>query len=150
ADNPDAGHAYFSLDTRTSHAVLAARSTAVAFGEVEGLVKRYLKMLTGRTYDVEPRADAGYRPPFATLRDDGADTTGPAGVPLAAFPLRADVFATSEANLRLYRLIAAQHAGRAAFASDAIAPSRAEFLARFTQPAIAEHLLAIFEGVRID
>src|SRR5205085_12600720 len=63
-EHPDAGAAYFGLDSRTSRAVLAAESTAVELPEVQGLLKRYLQMLTGRAWQVGGRADVGYRPPF--------------------------------------------------------------------------------------
>ncbi len=144
--NADAGHAYFGLDSRTSRAVLAAGSTAVAFSEVQGLLKRYLQMLTGESHAVAGRADVGYRPPFA-VRTGDADEDAAAEL---LFPVRVDCFPTSEANLRLYRLIAAQHAGRLAFGTLALDPPVAEFLGRFEHRAVAEHLLGIFEGVRID
>ena len=71
ADGREAGIAFFALDSRTSRAVLAASSTAVAFTEVRGLVKRYLHMLTGRDLEVDARADVGYRPPFLLLVEEG-------------------------------------------------------------------------------
>ena len=145
ADGDDAGVAYFALDSRTSRAVLAETSTAVAFAEVRGLLKRYLQMLCGRTIEIAARGDVGYRPPFFAPGEIGDDPTA-----VALFPAQVDVFATSEANLRVYRLIAAQHAARLAFGTAALAPPLAEFLARFEHPAIAEHLFAIFEGVRLD
>ncbi|MBI3770648.1 MAG: VWA domain-containing protein [Deltaproteobacteria bacterium] len=138
ADGRDPGLAYFALDSRTSRAVLAASSTAIAFTEVQGLVKRYLQMLCGHPVEVAARGDVGYRPPFL------ADGEG------ALFPTHVDVFATAEANLRVYRLIAAQHAARREFASAALVPPLAEFIGRFEYPAIAEHLFGIFEGVRLD
>lgn len=151
----EAGLAYFALASRTSRAVLDAASTAVTFPEVQGLLKRYLHMLTGRALAVAARADVGYRPPF-TVGVDGATEPAPAEVARAPreapalFPLRVDVFATAEANLRLYRLIAAHHAARLAFGTDALAPPLGEFLARFEHPGVAEHLFGIFEGVRLD
>ncbi len=162
ATSRDAGVAYFALDSRTSRAVLDAASTAVTFPEVQGLLKRYLQMLTGRALDVAARADAGYRPPFVVAgQEDGAAaaSAGPSGATggdrdgratPAFFPLRVDVFATTEANLRVYRLIAAQHAARAAFGTAELDPPLGEFLARFAHPAVAEHLFGIFEGVRLD
>jgi hypothetical protein len=151
ADGRDAGLAYFALDSRTSRAVLAASSTAVAFSEVQGLMKRYLHMLSGRTVEVAARGDVGYRPPFVVA--DTAASAPDAAVPLAGaalFPARVDVFPTTEANLRVYRLIAAQHAARLDFGTHALVPPLVEFLARFEYPAVAEHLFGIFEGVRLD
>ncbi|HEY2387549.1 MAG TPA: VWA domain-containing protein [Candidatus Binatia bacterium] len=153
ADGGDAGLAFFALDSRTSRAVLAASSTAVAFSEVRGLIKRYLHMLTGHMLEAEAHPEVGYRPPFLLLLDGaGAEEGGGDGAarPTALFPPRVDVFATTEANLRVYRAIAAQHAARLQFGTAALAPPVPEFLARFSHPAIAEHLLAIFEGVRLD
>jgi len=153
ADAGEAGLAYFALDSRTSRAVLAASSTAVAFSEVRGLIKSYLHMLTGLLLEAEAHPEVGYRPPFLLL-PDAAPTTDAGGDgaarPTALFPPRVDVFATTEANLRVYRAIAAQHAARLQFGTAALDPPVPEFLARFSHPAIAEHLLAIFEGVRLD
>jgi nitric oxide reductase NorD protein len=173
-ENPTAGRAYFSLDSRTSRAVLVTESTAVELAEVESLLRRYLHMLSGRTWRVAGDPAVTYRPPFATTHARGhaaapptigtdaslgsssdsalAPAAGEPGddTPEALFPLRVDVFPTAEANLRLYRLIAAQHAGRSEFGSDAIEPSLAGFLTSFEQPEVAAELLAIFEGVRVD
>jgi len=168
ADAVEAGRAYFALDSRTSRAVLAASSTAVPFTEVQGLLKRYLHMLSGRTVDVAARTDVGYRPPFIANADgdtEHARHTDPSHArdaehthrgyadetsDVALFPQHVDVFATAEANLRLYRLIAAQHAARVQFGSWTLVPPIVEFLRRFEHAGIAEHLLAIFEGVRLD
>jgi hypothetical protein len=153
AENAGAGLAYFGLDSRTSRAILAAGSTAVGFTEVQGLLTRYLHMLEGRPHKVAARADVGYRPPLATVAAPGAGTP-PGGTSStqeeALFPPRIDVFATTEANLRLYRLIAAQHAGRIDFGTEALEPPVRDFIARFEYPAIAEHLFGIFEGLRVD
>ena len=155
AENAGAALAYFGLDSRTSRTVLAAGSTAVSFTEVQGLLTRYLHMLGGRPRKVAARADVGYRPPFApdaalALDAAAAPAATPSADEEALFPLRADVFATTEANLRLYRLIAAQHAGRHDFGTAALKPPARDFLARFDQPAIAEHLFGVFEGLRVD
>ena len=144
AESAAAGRAYFGLDSRTSRAVLATESTAVEFAEVASLMRRYLHMLTGRTWHVAADALVMYRPPFASPAPDPADTLE------ALFPLRADVFPTAEANLRLFRLIAAQHAGRAEFGTDTLDPSVDAFLASFDHREIATELLAIFEGIRVD
>jgi len=149
-DSSSAGQAFFGLDSRTSRAVLATESTAVDFVEVEGLMRRYLQMLTGPTTPTSPTtrgwrvggdAHASYRPPFAVDPEREAE---------AIFPLRVDIFPTAEANLRLYRLVAAHHAGRREFGTDAMEPPVGEFLASFDHPEIATELLAIFEGVRLD
>lgn len=150
-DHPDAGAAYFGLDSRTSRAVLAAESTGVDFHEVQGLVKRYLQMLTGGSWQVNGRADVGYRPPF----EEPAGATEPApdaapAAPTALFPARLDTFPDAEGNLRLFRLIAAQHAGRRELASDALEPPLERFLAGFDHPGVAGELFAIFDGVRVD
>jgi len=151
ADSAEAGLAFFALDSRTSRAVLAASSTAVAFSEVRGLLKRYLHMLTGHDLDADARPEVGYRPPFLLLPDETGDASGESTVrPTALFPPRVDVFATTEANLRVYRVIAAQHAARLQFGTAALDPPIPRFLERFSHPPIAEHLLAIFEGVRLD
>jgi len=146
-DHPDAGAAYFGLDSRTSRAVLAAESTAIELPEVQGLLKRFLQMLTGEAWHVDGRADVGYRPPF---EEPAADDAAADAARLALFPARLDTFADTESNLRLYRLVAAQHAGRRELGSTDLAPSLAEFLAGFDHPGVAGELFAIFEGVRVD
>ncbi|MEB2283490.1 MAG: hypothetical protein B6D46_06950 [Polyangiaceae bacterium UTPRO1] len=157
--HPDAGAAYFGLDSRTSRAVLAAESTAVELAEVRGLLKRYLQMLTGRSWQVAAGADVGYRPPFAEpvaaaapeTRSEGGEPGAPATPPRSAlFPAQLATFADTESNLRLYRLIAAQHAGRRELASDALDPPLDRFLAGFDHPGVAGELFAIFDGVRVD
>lgn len=151
-EHPDAGAAYFGLDSRTSRAVLAAESTAVELPEVQGLLKRYLQMLTGRAWQVAGRADVGYRPPFEE-RPAAAETADSAASDrrdTALFPAQLATFADAESNLRLYRLIAAQHAGRRELGSDALDPPLDRFLAGFDHPGVAGELFAIFDGIRVD
>jgi nitric oxide reductase NorD protein len=148
AENAEAGRAYFGLASRTGRAVLAAESTAVEIAEVEGLLKRYLRMLTGGSWRPAGDPAVGYRPPLAHPFAAGA---GEADAEREAlFPLRVDAFPTTEANLRLYRLIAAQHAGRAAFGSDALDPPLPVFLAGFDFPELAAEILAVLESARVD
>ena len=149
-DHPDAGAAYFGLDSRTSRAVLAAESTAIELPEVQGLLKRFLQMLTGEAWRVDGRADVGYRPPFEEPEADDAAADAANLARLALFPARLDTFADTESNLRLYRLVAAQHAGRRELGSSDLAPSLADFLSGFDHPGVAGELFAIFEGVRVD
>ena len=152
AEHPGAGAAYFGLDSRTSRAVLAAESTAVELPEVQGLLKRYLQMLTGCAWKIDGAADVGYRPPFDTPAPVSAATGDTPSLPqhLALFPIRLDTFADAETNLRLYRLIAAQHAGRMELGSAALDPPMDRFLAGFEHPGVAGELFAIFDGVRVD
>jgi hypothetical protein len=144
-ESTSAGSAYFELDSRTSRAVLATESTAVELVEVEGLARRYLHMLTASTWHVGGDPAVAYRPPFSDAPD--ADDGRPRA---ALFPLRIDVFPTAEANLRLFRLIAAQHAGRSQLGTDAMTPPVGALLASFDHPEIATELLALFEGIRVD
>ncbi|MEO6030088.1 MAG: VWA domain-containing protein [Candidatus Binatia bacterium] len=153
-EHPGAGAAYFGLDSRTSRAVLAAESTAVELPEVQGLLKRYLQMLTGRPWQIGGAAEVGYRPPFGSPTE--AAVAAPHGKPAdnltrsALFPVRLDTFPDAEGNLRLYRLIAAQHAGRLDDGSDALEPPLDRFLAGFDHQGVAGELFAIFDGVRVD
>jgi nitric oxide reductase NorD protein len=149
-EHPDAGAAYFALDSRTSRAVLAAESTAVELPEVQGLLKRYLQMLTGRAWQVAGRADVGYRPPFDEPETAGADASVADLRQTALFPAQLATFADAESNLRLYRLIAAQHAGRSELGTNALDPPLDVFLAGFDHPGVAGELFAIFDGIRVD
>ena len=47
AENADAGTAYFALESRTSVKVLHASSTAAVLSDVQGLLRKYVQMLSG-------------------------------------------------------------------------------------------------------
>lgn len=159
--NPQAGEAFFALESRTSQLFLSGSSVHVALSDIYGFLLRYLHMLSGTSVALKEDAAVILPPPLAS--DDGEVVPLPASV---------DVFATYEDNLRLYRTLAAQHAGRLAFgtydcsierlwtllpsvayealAGDGNVPANlAEFFERFPQPQHIEALFLIVENQRV-
>jgi nitric oxide reductase NorD protein len=102
--NPQAGEAFFALESRTSLLTLRHASPAVLLSDVQGLLLKYLHMLSGVAVSLTESDSLAFPPPLAT----GVD---------AAFPLpgSVEVFATYEENFRLYRVLAAHQAGRVEF-----------------------------------
>ena len=159
--NPQAGEAFFALESRTSQLFLSGSSVHVALSDIYGFILRYLHMLSGTTVELKGDALVVIPPPLA---DEGGEM-----VPL---PASVDIFATYEENLRLYRALAAQHAGRLTFgtydcsierlwtslpsvahealAGDGTIPEDvAAFFERFPQPQHIEALFLIVENERI-
>jgi len=102
--NPQAGEAFFALESRTSLLTLRHASPAVSLSDVQGLLLKYLHMLSGVAISLKESPSLSFPPPLA----EGAD---------AAFPLPAavEIFPTYEENFRLYRVLAAHQAGRVEF-----------------------------------
>lgn len=149
-DNPDAGMAYFALESRTSLKVLRATSIAATLEEVQGLLRKYVQMLSGEAATLRSLDVVRLRPP---LEECPAENE-------IALPLRIDWLATHEDNQRLYRFIAAQLAGRREFGTydfappgtgDAGPPGGAlfQYLSDPEKPEALEELFLLAEGVRI-
>jgi nitric oxide reductase NorD protein len=145
ADNADAGVAYFALESRTSIKVLHATSTAAVLADVQGLLRKYIQMLSGRAVSIRAADAFGLRPALEEfpLEDE------------VALPLRVDLFATHEDNVRLYRFLAAQLAGRREFGTyDADLPvadsSLVAFLRAPEHPELLEELFLVAEGFRVS
>lgn len=152
AENGDAGMAFFALESRTSLKVLRAAAVAATLEEVQGLVRKYVQMLSGVPASVRSLDGVTLRPPLEPLPAENE----------VALPLRIDWLATHEDNQRLYRILAAHLAGRRAYgtyafvapgaAPDAEAPPGSALLTYLTDPARPEALEELFllaEGVRI-
>jgi hypothetical protein len=104
--NPQAGEAFFALESRTSLLLLHGASPAVHLHDIQGVLLKYIHMLCGDAMGI---AEA----PYLSLLPSLAEESGEA-VPL---PACVEVFPTYEENFRLYRVLAAQQAGRMAFGS---------------------------------
>jgi hypothetical protein len=102
--NPQAGEAFFALESRTSLLVLRRSSPAVSLSDIQGLLLRYMHMLCGSAVSIHETDRLSFPPPLA----EGTE----AGLPL---PAHIEVFPTYEENLRLYRVLAAHQAGRVEF-----------------------------------
>src|SRR5262249_55435656 len=129
-ENVPAGRAYFALESRTSLRVLRASSTAVTLDEVGGVLGRFVHMLSGTPALVRAGSASGLPPPLEA--DPAAGT-----VPLPAVVDRLDTY---EDNARLYRLLAAMHAGRREFGTYGAVPDAqlAEYLRARERPAALE------------
>jgi nitric oxide reductase NorD protein len=160
--NAQAGEAFFALESRTSQLFLSGSSVHVALSDIYSFLLKYLHMMSGASVELKEDQLIAIPPPLADF--DGEC------VPL---PPSIDVFATHEENLRLYRALAAQHAGRLAFgtydcsiarlwtllptvaqealASDGTIPADLfAFFDRFPQPEQIETLFLLLESERIS
>lgn len=101
AQRPDAALAFFGFESRTSRQVLQASPTAVALEDVQGVARRFVHMLSGRT--IVLRGEGGLR--LALALEEEGDGGG-------ALPARIDCGPTAEDNARVYRTLAALLAAR--------------------------------------
>ncbi len=150
AENPGAGLAYFALESRTSVNVLHRGSTAASLEQSQGLLRKYLQMMSGSPVGIRPMERFSLRP-------DIEEFPGEREVSL---PSRIDLLPSHEENLRLYRLLAAHLAGRRLLGTYATQdlpvdptdpPGRALFryLTDDARPALLEDLFTLAEGVRV-
>ncbi|HKA56858.1 MAG TPA: hypothetical protein VKJ47_24705 [Candidatus Binatia bacterium] len=102
--NPQAGEAFFALESRTSLLTLRHASPAVSLSDVQGLLLKYLHMLSGVAISLKESHSLSFPPPLA----EGADAASP-------LPAAVEIFPTYEENFRLYRVLAAHQAGRVEF-----------------------------------
>jgi hypothetical protein len=150
-DNRDAGVAYFALESRTSLKVLRAASTAATLEEVQGLLRKYVNMLSGRPASIRAQEGIPLRPALEEFPDENE----------IALPLRIDLLATHEDNLRFYRFLAAQLAGRREFGTYGFVPAGGDdaeappgsallrYLDHPDRPEVLEELFLLAEGVRV-
>lgn len=106
ADNPVAGVAFFSLESRTSLRVLRQSSSAVDLEEVQELLRKYIHMLSGTTVGILKQEILSYPPALEAF---------PVVTDALPLPARVDLFSTYEDNFRLFRVLAMQQAGRREF-----------------------------------
>lgn len=159
--NPQAGEAFFALESRTSLLTLRHSSPIVSLSDVQGLLLKYLHMLSGAAVSLKESEALIFPPPLA----EGADTALP-------LPAAVEVFPTYEENFRLYRVLAAHQAGRVEFGTytpafsllwphlpgfvRALAGPEAEpvndlgaYFRLFPQPELIQALFLFVEGKRI-
>jgi nitric oxide reductase NorD protein len=145
ADVSEAGEAYFALESRTSFQVLHASSTAATLQDVQGTMRKYVQMLSGRPVSIRSTDFAQLRSPLEEFPLENE----------IALPLRIDRFSTYESNYRLYQLLAAQLAGRRELGTYEIElPPEAngnlvEYLHAAEQPPLLEELFLVTEGFRV-
>ena len=159
----DANHAaiaHFRLETRTAHKLLVQRSAAVAFEEVDGMLRRYLTMMSRRSFQLMPSPGIWMRPPLVAPEDVAI-----------RLPERVDLFDSSDDNQALYKVVATHIAGRFEYgtydfdldtleargwtppgspAEENGARDIIAFLGSFANPLLASALFVLLDGVRID
>ncbi len=155
-----AAEAHFRLETRTAHKLLVQRSAAVAFDEVDGMLRRYLTMMSRRSFQLAPSPGIWMRPPLVAPEDVAI-----------RLPERVDLFDSSDDNQALYKIVATHIAGRFEYgtydldldvlrsrgwspplepADDGAARDVIGFLGCFPNPLLASALFVLLEGVRVD
>jgi len=139
ARNPEAGRAFFALASRTSLALLRASTTAVALDEVQGVLRRFVHMLSGAPAVPRPAGRFLLRPPL----EDAPDTGN------IALPTTIDVGDTWEDNARFYRVCAALLAGRRVHGTYAPIPALVQALRAPGRPAALEDCFLLADGVRV-
>jgi len=144
ADNADSGTAYFALESRTSVKVLHASSTAAVLSDVQGLLRKYVQMLSGRSASIRSGDAFSLRPPLEEFPLENE----------IALPLRIDLFDTHEDNVRVYRFLASQLAGRRECGTyEVTLPIDASGLLAFLRAphhaAVLEEFFLVAEGFRI-
>ena len=160
ADNPEAGLAYFGLESRTSFQVLRQASPGIDLEEVQELLRKYVQMLTGSPVSIQRQEFFSYPPALEEASSH---------LPL---PGRIEVFETYDENFRLFRAFAAQQAGRREFGTYEFSLSRlwsdlppavrhsmredaapvgglAEYFRCFVHPDIVEALFVLIETRRV-
>lgn len=155
-----AATAHFRLETRTAHKLLVQRSSAVAFEEVDGMLRRYLAMMSRRTFQLVSSPGVWMRPPLIAPEDVAI-----------RLPERVDLFDSSEDNQALYKVVTSHIAGRFEYGTydfrlrellrrgwtPPSPPVEVEesadivaFLACFPNPLLASALFVLLDGVRVD
>ncbi len=148
---PNAALAYFALESRTSINVLHEGSTAASLEQSQGLLRKYIQMMSGSPVGVRPMDRFSLRPEIEEFPGERE----------VALPFRIDLMQSHEENLRVYRLIAAHLAGRRIHGTysahealpeeEADPPGRGLF--RYVtdegRPPLLEDLFTLAEGVRI-
>jgi hypothetical protein len=94
-DNREAALAFFALESRTSLKVLRATSTGATLEEVQGLLRKYVTMLSGAPASIRSQEGMRLRSPLEEFPAENE----------IALPLRIELLATHEDNLRLYRFL---------------------------------------------
>lgn len=103
---PEAGVAFFGLESRTSLRVLRHDDTGVDLDEVQEVLRKYIQMLSGWAAGIERQEFFSYPPALEEFPLPGD------AIPL---PTRIDLFPTYEENFRLFRALAMVQAGRREF-----------------------------------
>ena len=160
---PEAGVAFFALESRTSLRVLRHDDTGINLDEVREVLRKYIQMLSGWAAGIERQEFFSYPPALEEFPLPGD------AIPL---PARIDLFPTYEENFRLFRALAMVQAGRREFgtydlrlerlwpqlstearqlreASDPPTGGLGAFFACFPHPHVVEALFLLVETRRV-
>lgn len=110
--SPEAGTAFFALKSRTSLLTLRGASPAVYLSDIQGVLLKYVHMLSGAAIGLSETESLSFPPPLAERESEV--------VPL---PFCIEQFPTYEENFRLYRVLVAHQVGRVEFGTYACSPS---------------------------
>jgi nitric oxide reductase NorD protein len=159
--NPEAGIAFFTLTSRTSLLTLRGASPAVYLSDIQGVLLKYLHMLSGSAIGLSETETLSFPPPLAGGEGE-----------LIFLPACIEQFPTYEENFRLYRVLVAHQVGRGEFETYTCSPSRlwpvlrpflraltgrevdppvdlSSYFHLFPQPELIEALFLRIEGKRI-
>lgn len=110
---PDAGAAFFALKSRTSILTLRGAFPHIYLSDVQGVLLKYLHMLSGEARGFLETERLAFPPPLA--EDEGE---------VLLLPFCIAHFPTYEENFRLYRVLVAHQIGRVEFGTYTCTPSR--------------------------
>jgi Mg-chelatase subunit ChlD len=128
---PDAGAAFFALKSRTSLLTLRGALPHVYLSDVQGVLLKYLHMLSGAAIGLSETEQLSFPPPLA-----------PGEGEVAPLPFCIERFPTYEENFRLYRVLVAHQIGRVEFGTYACVPSRLW--------ALLAPFVSVFAGAEVD
>jgi Mg-chelatase subunit ChlD len=100
---------FLALESHRARAALAARLPGLPLAEASGALRHYLRALTGVSFSLEASGGAGFAD--FTIRDGGEGRL--------FLPGRVAIFDNRDHNFALYKMLAAQAAGRCLFGSQA-------------------------------
>jgi hypothetical protein len=132
--NHEAGRAYFALESRTALGYLRENSAAVHLEEVHGVLRSYVRMLSGVSLTLRSGDGASLRP---FLDRESLERSS------IALPESADFFRSWEDNFSVLKLAAAVGVGRLLYGSFELSLARVR--ARLPAP-LASVLSATIEG----
>jgi hypothetical protein len=135
--NRDAGRAYFALQSQTSIRMLHASTTAVTLAEMDGMLQRYMQMLSGIPAMASATGRFRLLPPLEDAPGTGS----------VALPAMIDALSTWEENARLYRIVAALIAARREFGT--YADPVATDLCRSNRGTVLEACFLLADGYRV-
>jgi nitric oxide reductase NorD protein len=132
--NPEAGHAYFALESRTALRLLREKSAAVQLEEAQAVLRPYARMLSGKSLELRDRDGVSLR---SFLDRDSLDGTS------LALPHNFDFFDSWEDNFAILKLATAGGVGRLLYGTYGVSLTR---VSTRLPPSLASVLSALVTG----